>query len=175
MPFLSAYTVDPFVDDSDEIAQVNAELRKRKLKTVHGGFFVSSGELEVEKGPEMGRRKQATEDGLQRVSVVRSLPEAAQAAAPLIPSELDNDQKVGGQQQTPVLTRPVGVAPEQQSSATPRVRILKPKPLWNPCPATIAAIDVFRSAVKKLNVSLSKAGYIPQQVNEQCGRVTRYE
>ena len=38
---------DGFVDDSEELALANVDLKRKKLKTKHGGFFVSSGELEV--------------------------------------------------------------------------------------------------------------------------------
>ena len=48
---------DPFVDDSEEVAAVTLELKKRKLKTVHDGFFVSSGELEVQKDETFRERK----------------------------------------------------------------------------------------------------------------------
>ena len=156
------YTVDPFVDDSDEIAQVSAELRKRKLKTVHGGFFVSAGELEVEKGPEKRKKRQAAEIGRNAKPTV-SLPVAAQATAPLVPSAQENDTNAGGLQQTPLPT-PVGAVTEQTSGATPRVRIAKPKPLWTPCPATLSAIDAFRVAVQELKATLSKTGFLPQQV-----------
>ena len=38
---------DGFVDDTEELALANVDLKRKKLKTKHGGFFVSSGELEV--------------------------------------------------------------------------------------------------------------------------------
>jgi hypothetical protein len=40
---------DEFIDDTETFEQVTSELRTKKLKTKHDGFFVSSGKLEVVK------------------------------------------------------------------------------------------------------------------------------
>ena len=42
---------DPLIDDSDMVAQVNTELQSKKFKTHYDGFFVSTGNLDVEKAP----------------------------------------------------------------------------------------------------------------------------
>jgi len=48
---------DPFVDDEDEVAEVYFQLNSKKSKTVHNGFFVSTGELEIMKGEENKKKE----------------------------------------------------------------------------------------------------------------------
>ena len=103
--------------------------------------------------------------GQQKAKHIQNLPEVAQATAPLLPSGQDSDKKAEGQQQIPLLIPSVG---EQISGTTPRVRVPKPKPLWTPCPATLSAIDAFRLSVQELKGTLSKTGFLPQQV---CVRI----
>lgn len=42
---------DPFVDDDELISQVNTEIRTKRVKTKHEGFFVSRGTLELAPAP----------------------------------------------------------------------------------------------------------------------------
>ena len=42
---------DPLIDDTDMVAQVNTELQSKKFKTRYDGFFVSTGNLDIEKAP----------------------------------------------------------------------------------------------------------------------------
>lgn len=120
----------------------------------------------MEKGPDViGKKKQATEIVRQKAKVVKSLPEAAKASAPLVPSVQESEKKAGALQQTPLLIPSVAAGAEQMSGTTPRVRIVKPKPLWTPCPATLSAIETFRVAVQELRGSLSKTGFLPHQVD----------
>jgi hypothetical protein len=172
MPFL-----DPFVDDSDEIAQVTAELKKRKLRTVHGGFFVSSGELEVEKQIETESKKTNQSSNLTN----KNKAQPASASSAMLTSKIDKVQKIlekGPNEKGPV-KGPKGDPGDKASTLiadgtkkadveggvkVPRVRVARPKPQWVPSTAAISALEAFREAYRTGNITIGKNGLVPQQV-----------
>jgi hypothetical protein len=162
-------SLDPFVDDSDEIAQVTAELKKRRLRTVHGGFFVSSGELEVERQIETESDKTS-----QSVSLAnKNTAQSASASSAILTSKIDRVQKIpekgpkgdSGNKASILVADGAKKAAGEGGVKVPRVRVARPKPLWVPSPAAISALEAFREAYRAGNITIGKNGLVPQQVH----------
>jgi hypothetical protein len=160
------------VDDSDEIAQVTAELKKRKLRTVHGGFFVSSGELEVEKDLEIQSKRTVASNQSANVTnknASHSVPESSvmlisdRIKIDKVPELLEKDPKGDG----PILVADgVKKTDPEGGVKVPRVRVIRPKPLWVPSPSAISALETFREACRAGSITIGKNGIVPQQVGK---------
>lgn len=46
---------DPFIDDSEAVGEIEEVLHMKRMKTVHEGYFVSSGQLDVIKAPKVSK------------------------------------------------------------------------------------------------------------------------
>ena len=164
MHFVVDVATDPFVDDSDEIAQVTAELKKRKLKTVHGGFFVSSGELEVLKDQEQSRTsnsERSDADGaLSNISSDFILKDIK------VPLKLKLVKSKGGQSSKDTQSSASSSlkSPVSEGSTSVRIRSIKTKPLWTPSLASLAALETFKQAFLNMNITMGKSGIVPSQV-----------
>ena len=166
MHFNLDVATDPFVDDSDEIAQVTAELKKRKLKTVHGGFFVSSGELEVLKDQENSRKPNL---GRLDADIAHSNISSDFILSDIkVPSKLKQVKSQKGKSSDGILSQnkaPSALgAPESEGSTGVRIRSIKIKPLWIPCPASLAALEAFKKSFMDMNIVMGRSGVLPAQV-----------
>ena len=265
---------DPFVDDSEEVAEVTIELKKRRMKTAHSGFFVSTGELEVlkdveykgfrsnmvnkdktennstenvggvmvgniegkgfEKGKEKVKSKLSADKGtveskvdiekkknillslikkniangekinyspsITKISTVPSSLSSSLSAPGLLPSSsalsdasfassaliskskkdsssgknkmniinnTDNmnnsNTEISNNININVNTNTNNITPTTVPTV-PRVRVIKPKPLWDPTLDTLQAIVQFGESCKPLGIKIGKTGFIPSQV-----------
>ena len=164
------------MDDSDEIAQVTAELKKRKLRTVHGGFFVSSGELEVEKDLEIQSKRTVASNQSANVTNKNASHSVPASSVMLIsdrikidkvPELLEKDPKGDPGDKGPILVADgVKKTDPEGGVKVPRVRVVRPKPLWVPSPSAISALETFREACRAGSITIGKNGIVPQQVGK---------
>lgn len=164
------------MDDSDEIAQVTAELKKRKLRTVHGGFFVSSGELEVEKDLEIQSKRRVASNQSANVTNKNASHSVPASSVMLISDRIKIDKVpellAKGPKGDPGDKGPILVADGVKKTdpeggvKVPRVRVIRPKPLWVPSPSAISALETFKEACRAGSITIGKNGIVPQQVGK---------
>ena len=170
--FLCFFWLDPFVDDSEEVAAVTLELKKRKLRTVHDGFFISSGELEVQKDETIREKKSMVVQ-----NVKERIKDGENKKGIMIPSFLLDDillQKLVIKKKKKEIDSKIESNALISSSATnnlsdctiivPRVRTVKPKPLWIPTIQTLDVLEKFKNDFLSLEIKINKSGLIPLQV-----------
>lgn len=166
MHFYVNLSIDPFVDDSDEIAQVTAELKKRKLKTVHGGFFVSSGELEVLKDQENSRKPNLGR--LDADTVLHNIPTDFILSDIKVPMKLKLVKNQKGRSSKEILPQNKApsslTSPESEVITGVRMRCIKVKPPWEPSSVSLAALETFKNSFQKMNIVMGKSGALPSQV-----------
>ena len=73
---------DNFIDDSECVVQVNAKLKSKKLKTKHDGFFVSSGQLEVEVAKDVPKKtsNEVAKDAVTNENIISNSSSSASSS-----------------------------------------------------------------------------------------------
>ena len=173
-PFLCCLFSDPFVDDSEEVAAVTLELKKRKLKTVHDGFFVSSGELEVQKDETFRERKsmvvQNVKERIKGIEKDKSIIIPSFLLDDILLQKLvikkkkkDIDNKIESNSPLPSTINNL----LDSAIIIPRVRTVKPKPFWVPTLQTLDALEAFKNVFLTMEIKINKSGFIPLQVHRK--------
>ena len=173
-PFLCCLFSDPFVDDSEEVAAVTLELKKRKLKTVHDGFFVSSGELEVQKDETFRERKsmvvQNVKERIKGIEKDKSIIIPSFLLDDILLQKLvikkkkkDIDNKIESNSPLPSTINNL----LDSAIIIPRVRTVKPKPFWVPTLQTLDALEAFKNVFLTMEIKINKSGLIPLQVHRK--------
>ena len=173
-PFLCCLFSDPFVDDSEEVAAVTLELKKRKLKTVHDGFFVSSGELEVQKDETFRERKsmvvQNVKERIKGIEKDKSIIIPSFLLDDILLQKLvikkkkkDIDNKIESNSPLPSTINNL----LDSAIIIPRVRTVKPKPFWIPTLQTLDALEAFKNVFLTMEIKINKSGLIPLQVHRK--------
>ena len=173
-PFLCCLFSDPFVDDSEEVAAVTLELKKRKLKTVHDGFFVSSGELEVQKDETFRERKsmvvQNVKERIKGIEKDKSIIIPSFLLDDILLQKLvikkkkkDIDNKIESNSPLPSTIDSL----LDSAIIVPRVRTVKPKPFWIPTLQTLDALEAFKNVFLTMEIKINKSGFIPLQVHKK--------
>lgn len=183
---------DNFIDDSECLVQMDAKLKSKKLRTKHDGFFVSSGQLEVEIAKCSFKKPQneVTKEAVTNLEIGNGNSSSSSKSA-----NKQNANKVTGDANdklkhmtkkfvvAPQLTSESGVSPSNgNTGSSPTVKspasmhiasdspvvdpaTLKSEPTvkWQPSEVEAEALEMFRSAVSHSGLKASKC-YFPYEL-----------